>query len=198
MNSLSKYLKSNQIGFTIAPCYASSRESIASHASAFRELVENLPCNPTIDIVGHSLGNIVVRHAIADWQSMGDSQDVIERMKHMVMLGPPNQSAAIAVQLARTGLFGVIAGQSGLELGRDRVNLQHRLAKPPFPFAIVAGNLSSSMISNPLIDRASDFVVSVNETELEGAAIKIEVPVMHSFLMDDKKVHAFIADFLTR
>ncbi len=195
MKSLSNFLLSKQIGIIIAPCYASSRAPIASHATAFRELVETLPGKPRIDIVGHSLGNIVVRHAIADWQTQGDPTGVLARMKHMVMLGPPNQGAMIARRLAKTGLFGIITGTGGLELGRDWATLQHRLATPPFPFAIVAGNLTASFVSNPLIERENDFVVSVDETHLDGAAIEIEVPVLHSFLMDDSKVQEFVARF---
>ena len=196
MKSLSNFLLSKEFGTPIAPCYASSRAPIASHAAAFRELVEMLPGKPSIEIVGHSLGNIVVRHAIADWQTQGDPTGVLARMKHMVMLGPPNQGAMIAKKLAKTGLFGVLTGTGGLELGRDWESLQRRLATPPFPFAIVAGNLNASFVSNPLVEGESDFVVSVDETHLDGAAIEIEVPVLHSFLMDDTKVQEFIATFL--
>lgn len=196
MRSLSKFLTVKNLGTTIAPSYASSRGAVATHAAAFRELVETLPGKPTIDVIGHSLGNIVVRHAIADWQRNGDPAGVLARMKHMVMLGPPNQGANIARQLAKTGLFGLVTGKGGLELGRDWGELQSRLAIPPFPFAIVAGKLESKFVSNPLVEGEGDFVVSIDETHLDGAAIEIEVPVLHSFLMDDPAVHAFVAQFI--
>lgn len=134
MNSLANYLTSQGIGVPIAPSYASSQASIGVHATAFRELVESLPGQPRIDIVGHSMGNIIVRHAIADWQALGDPKQTLTRMKHMV--------------------------------------------------------------SNPLVDGQGDFVVSVEETHLDGAAIEIEVPALHSFLMDTPSVHEFIAKFL--
>lgn len=196
MKSLSNALAAKQIGTMIAPSYASTRASIAAHAAAFRELMEAIPGKPLIDIVGHSLGNIVVRHAIGDWQQDGDPHGILTRMKHMVMLGPPNQGASIARRLAKTGLFGVITGKGGLELGRDWEEVQGRLAVPPFPFAIVAGKFESKLMSNPLVDGEGDLIVSVEETRLEGAAIEIVVPVIHSFLMDDPAVHEFIANFL--
>jgi len=196
MKSLSNALNAKQIGTMIAPSYASTRAPIATHAAAFRELVEAIPGQPQIDIVGHSLGNIVVRYAIGDWQQDGDPKGVLARMKHMVMLGPPNQGATIARKLAKTGLFVVITGKGGLELGRDWGELRGRLAIPPFPFAIVAGKLDSKYVSNPLVDGDSDFIVSVEETHLAGAAVEIVVPVIHSFLMDDPSVHEFVANFL--
>lgn len=196
MKSLSNALEARKLGTLIAPSYASTRSPIAEHAAAFRELVEAIPGQPSIDIVGHSLGNIVVRHAIGDWQRESDPRGVVSRMKHMVMLGPPNQGAAIARRLAKTGLFGMITGKGGLEVGRDWDALQSKLAIPPFPFAIVAGKLDSKFVSNPLVKGDSDFVVSVDETHLDGAAVEIAVPVIHSFLMDDPSVHEFIANFL--
>lgn len=196
MNSLVNYLTLQGISVPIAPSYASSQASIGVHAAAFRELVESLPGQPRIDIVGHSMGNIIVRHAIADWQTLGDPKQTLTRMKHMVMLGPPNRGATIARRLAKTGLFGVITGKGGMELGPNWDELQDKLATPPFPFAIVAGNLKSKGVTNPLVDGQGDFVVSVEETHLDGAAIEIEVPALHSFLMDTPSVHEFIAKFL--
>ncbi len=195
MKSLSKALASKERGTLVAPSYASTRASIAEHALAFRELVESIPGEPSIDIVGHSLGNIVVRHAIGDWQRDNDPQGILVRMKHMVMLGPPNQGATIARRLAKTGLFGVITGKGGLELGRDWEEIQRKLAIPPFPFAIVAGKIDSTYISNPLVDGEGDFIVSVNETHLDGASVEMVVPTIHSFLMDDPSVQEFVANF---
>ena len=60
--------------------YASTRSTIASHAQAFRELVENLPGKPRVKISGHSLGNIVTRLAIEEWKEQGDSQGVLGRI----------------------------------------------------------------------------------------------------------------------
>lgn len=196
MRSLSNALVAHKLGTLVAPCYASTRLPIAEHAAAFRELVESFPGQPTMDIVGHSLGNIVVRHAIGDWQRDGDPNRVLARMKHMVMLGPPNQGATIARRLAKTGIFGIITGKGGLELGRDWGALRSKLAIPPFPFAIVAGKLDSKYVSNPLVEGDGDFVVSVEETHLDGAAVEIDVPTIHSFLMDDPSVHEFVANFL--
>ncbi len=196
MASIGKYLEEKGLGEPVSVEYASTRASIADHAQALRELVENIPGTPTINVVGHSMGNIVVRHAVGDWLK-DDPRDVLGRFNRMVMLGPPNQGANIARHLGKLKLFGILAGRGGMELGPAWGELHGHLATPPFPFAIVAGRLDSLPISNPLVEGANDFVVSLAEAQLAGAAETLEVPVMHSFLMDDARVHEACYNFLT-
>lgn len=195
MKSLKRVLESAGLETVICLEYASSRESISQHATALQEVVAGLPDHVRLDFVGHSMGNIVVRHALGDWQRANAAQ-VLDRIDHVVMLGPPNQGASIARQLAKTGVFGWVAGEGGLELGSKWQELESKLATPHCPFGIVAGKLSGHPISNPLVDGASDFVVSVEETKLPGAADFLEVPVLHSFLMDDPIVQQAVVRFL--
>jgi pimeloyl-ACP methyl ester carboxylesterase len=164
--------------------YASTRSSIADHSQALREVLEDLPANTQFSFVGHSMGNIVVRHLIGRLQE-DDPKHLLDRCHAMVMLGPPNQGAAISRRLAPTGVFGWITGQGGLELGPQWDRFVEELAIPPFPFLIIAGDLSGLPITNPLVDGSSDFVVSVEEAALEGAQGLETVPVLHSFLMND-------------
>ncbi len=178
--------------------YASTRGSIGDHATALREVLEDQPQDCEFGFVGHSMGNIVVRHLIGDLNKDGDRADLLPRMKAMIMLGPPNQGAAIARRLAPTGLFGAIAGRGGLELGPEFEALQENLATPEFPFAIIAGDLSSQAVQNPLTEGAGDFVVGLDEARLPGAEVIKTVPRLHSFLMNDPDAQAFTKDFLDR
>jgi len=144
------------------------------------------------------MGNIVVRHLIGDLQRHGDPQSVLDRSRAMVMIGPPNQGAAIARRLSSLGIFGVVTGPGGLELGSEWDALEARLAVPPFPFAIIAGDRSESPLQNPLVEPQGDFIVSVNEAKLDGAEQFMTVEGLHSFLMRDKKVIRFTTEFLRR
>lgn len=198
MNSLEKHLQEQSSAQIISFSYASTRAGIAEHAQALRELVAGLPGQPRVDFVGHSMGNIVVRHAIGDWQRDSDEgQQVLSRLGRVVMLGPPNHGAAIARRLGELGLFETIVGQAGMELGPQWHDLEDRLAVPPCPFAIVAGELSAGTPRNPLIDGASDFVVRVEEAELDGATEFHRLPLLHSSMMDDHQVQWIVGRFLT-
>lgn len=196
MAKLQQALVCSGPGRPVAFEYASTRKSISEHAAALREWVERLPGKPRIDFVCHSMGNIVVRRAIADWQRQGDPQGVLPRIGRMVMLGPPNQGADIARRLGKLGLFEIVTGRGGTELGAAWDSFQTELAIPPCPFAIVAGDLTASWIKNPLISGPSDFLVLVEETKLDGCAEYRTVPVLHALLMNDASVQKFVSEFL--
>ena len=176
--------------------YASTRGKIGAHAAALREFLESLPETWTLSFVGHSMGNIVIRHLIADLQDDRKHSELLSRCQRMVMLGPPNQGAAIARQLSSLGMFEWIAGEGAMELGPDWDEFSKSLATPPFPFSIVAGEVKNKAIQNPLLEHASDFVVEVDEARLEGSESFVVVPALHSFLMKDAQVQEFVVDFL--
>ena len=196
MTPLKKVLQKKCDCEIICFSYASTRGKIGAHAAALREFLESLPETWTLSFVGHSMGNIVIRHLIADLQDDQKHSELLSRCQRMVMLGPPNQGAAIARQLSSLGLFEWIAGEGAMELGPDWNEFSESLATPPFPFSIVAGEVENKAIQNPLLEHASDFVVEVDEARLEGSKSFVVVPALHSFLMKDAQVQEFVVDFL--
>lgn len=99
-------------------------------------------------------------------------------------------------QLSQIRAFGWLAGAGALELGSKWKELEPQLAIPRCPFGIMAGRLPEGAISILLVDGPSDILVTVEETKLAGAADFLEVPVLHTFLMDNPMVKAAIANFL--
>ena len=91
--------------------------------------------------------------------------------------------------------FEWIAGEGGMELGPKWNEFESRLGIPPCPFGIIAGR-TDGLPANPLVDGEGDFVVSIDETRLEGATDFLEVPQVHSFLMDDVAVQQATIRFL--
>ncbi|WP_143544125.1 esterase/lipase family protein [Rhodopirellula sp. MGV] len=195
MKSLEPVLAEAGLPDCIRFSYASTRFSIGKHSAALREVLEDLPNDATFSFVGHSMGNIVVRHLISDLQLEGDPHHILDRCQTMVMLGPPNQGAAIARRLGKLKLFEWVTGQGGIELGPEWEDLQAKLATPPFPFHIIAGDINPP-IANPLVDGESDYVVSVDEAKLDGSASFQTVPVLHSFLMSTPDVMHKTAELL--
>jgi hypothetical protein len=84
-----------------------------------------------------------------------------------------------------------------MQLGPSWQALKDGLGTPPCPFAIVAGDISSSPLQNPLLDGPSDGVVTLEEATLEGMAEIATVPVIHSFLMSDPSVVRATVSFLS-
>jgi pimeloyl-ACP methyl ester carboxylesterase len=175
--------------------YASTRQPIAEHAAALREFLQSMPPTLKLSFVGHSMGNIVLRHVIGDCLTQGD-QATLDRMHSIVMLGPPNQGAAIARQLSKVDLYKWVTGPGGMELGPHWETIESKLAEPRCPFGIVAGHMEEGFLSNPLISEDSDFVVGVEETKLPHATDMLELPQLHSFLMDDPAVQTAVINFI--
>ena len=198
MKKLGHGLAESGISPVIRFDYASTRQGIARDGAALRRLVEGLPASSTLSFVGHSMGNIVLRYAIGDLKASGDPRGVLGRMHRVVMLGPPNQGAAIARLLAKLKLFGLVVGEGGLELGPNWQALLPKLAIPPCPFAIVAGDLSHLKIRNPLGGQAGDLLVSLDEAKLDGATEFLTLPIPHAFLISDSRVIRFVVEFLNQ
>jgi hypothetical protein len=197
MKPLEAAFKEAGVDTVIRFSYASTRCSILDHATALREVLEGLPPNSQFSFIAHSMGSIVIRRLIGDLQQGPDPEGILPRCQALVMLGPPNQGAAIARRLANTtGLYGFITGKGGLELGPQWDDFVEHLAIPPFPFAIIAGDRSESRLQNPLIDRSSDFLVSVEEAKLDGSEQFHVVPVIHSKLMTDKRAKELAIAFI--
>ena len=198
MSPLETELEKNGVDDTIRFSYASTRKSMSDHAVALRMILEDQGAKTTFSFAGHSMGNIVVRRLIGDLQRDGDPKNILPRCRSMVMLGPPNQGASIARRLAPTGVFGWVTGKGGLELGPEWQEFVQKLATPPFPFAIVAGDVSENTIQNPLVEGDGDFVVSLDEAKLEGSKEFHTLPVLHSFLMSDERAMKIAVDFIKR
>ena len=198
MRPLGRSLERTGYDHVIRMSYASTRHSIGDQAAALRELLEDLGPNTEFSFVGHSMGNIVIRHCIGDLQRDGDPAGLLTRCRAMVMLGPPNHGAAIARLLAPTRLYGLITGPGGMELGPGwRAFVQH-LAVPPFPFAIVIGDVSDRPLRNPLLNGGNDFIVTADEAQLPGAAEVITVSAYHGPLMHHEQAMEFAAEFLSK
>ncbi len=196
MKPLEKAILKSGIAPVIRFDYASTRKPVAHAASGLCHLVDGLPRQSRISFVCHSMGNIVLRYAIGNWQSVGDPRGVLPRMHRVVMLGPPNQGALIARRLAKTQLFGWVVGDGGLSLGPTWQQIHDHLATPPCRFAIVAGDVSGYKLVNPLIAHASDLLVGVEEAKLEGADPFVVMPVAHGAMMTNQRVIEFTVDYL--
>jgi len=191
MDKLAKYLR-NQGGYTVlSVTYPSTQSGVDEHASALARIIANLDGIEEINFVAHSMGNIVVRHYLADCKPKPDP-----RLRRMVMLGPPNHGSLGAVVLAENAIFKVLTGQAGQELGVEWSTLEQRLATPGFDFGIIAGGKQDGRGFNPLLPGDNDGTISVDTTRLIGASDFVILPALHTFLMDDAKVQEYTLRFL--
>jgi pimeloyl-ACP methyl ester carboxylesterase len=176
-------------GFTVFNVtYPSTRRSIDEHAQSLGQIVENLDGIDEINLVGHSLGNIVIRRWLFDQIDPATGRFRDARVKRLVMLGPPNHGSSIAAAFGENRAFGAVEGTAGRELGVDWPQLEPKLATGPIEFGIIAGGRGDANGFNPALPGDDDGVVTLATTRLAGAADFLVVPVLHSFLIKDDRV----------
>ena len=136
-------------------------------------------------VIGHSLGGLILR-AVLD--------GVTPAPRHFIMLGTPNQPPKMAQLLRRVWPYRLLCGESGQLLAQPDF-LAH-IPMPTAPYTIIAGSAGPRGRWSPFGGTPNDWVVSVDETQLQPDDQPIVLPVGHTFMMDDRRVRAVIVERL--
>jgi len=142
-----------------------------------------------INFVTHSLGGILVRQYL--------SQHNIPKLKHVVMLGPPNQGSEIVDKLNNVPGFHFVNGDAGLQLGTGELSVPNKLGPANFDVGIIAGTQSINLILSTFIPGTDDGKVSTESTKLEGMNDHIEMATTHPFMMKNEKVLEQVTYYLS-
>jgi len=203
--------------------YPSTRGTVGDHAHDLARIVDSLVGIETIHFVAHSLGNLVIRHWMADQavrlagmrtgphsapatangrntkSPEGDAAPAGKRVPlgRMVILGPPNQGAHLAERFIPLDWTGQITGPAAGQLATGWDRLAPHLATPPCPFGILAGGSRRGRGRNPLLPGDDDWVVAVDSTRLAGARDFRVLPVWHTTMMNSARVQRATLRFLT-
>jgi pimeloyl-ACP methyl ester carboxylesterase len=162
--------------------YPTVRRGLSGNAAALRAFVLKLGAD-RVDLVGHSLGGLVILRMLDDYCDLPPG--------HVVLLGAPVAGSRAGRRVADRRLFRPLIGQakSALERGFSRAPAGRETA-------VVAGSRSLGIgrLFGPL-ERPDDGTVSVAECRLEGAA-ECVLPVTHTGLVTSPKVARAVSAFL--
>jgi pimeloyl-ACP methyl ester carboxylesterase len=187
MAPLADYISDHSGWTVINVTYPSTRASVADHAAALRSIMANLEGVKEVHFVAHSLGNLVVRHYLADHRAAHQGR-IDPRIRRLVMLGPPNHGSRVADALGGNIIFDSTLGESAQQLAHRWRELEPRLGTPPIEFGVVAGGKGNDAGFNPLLSGDDDGTVRVAETRLVGASDFTLVDALHSFMMTNAQV----------
>ena len=191
MRPLAAYLREHHDASVLTFGYASPRAGVDDHARALGSVIAGLGDADRISLVGHSLGNIVVRR----WMADAPAAD-LDRIDRMVMLGAPNQGSDLARRVSKVWLLSKLSTGAAREMVLDWPRIAEKLVVPPCPFGIIAGGTGDAEGYSPMLEGDDDAVVRVEETRLEGADDFLLIPVRHAFMMRDPTVQEATASFL--
>jgi hypothetical protein len=132
--------------------------------------------------IGHSLGGVLLRSALAGMTSTPPA--------HLVMLGTPNRRPRLAGRLGVHWVYRRIMGECGVNLSSE--DFYAALPSPGVPYTIIAGTAGPRGRWSPFGDEPNDGIVAVSETRIRDEDRVVLLPVTHTFMMKDPDVQAVI------
>lgn len=151
-----------------------------------RVRLETIASEGSYGIVAHSLGGLLTRAALG----LGS----IKLPQHIVMLGTPNQPPRLATHAWRLLPFRWWTGQCGFNLTSP--DFFASLPGIESPYTIVAGTGGPRGFWSPFGDELNDGIVALNETRFSPDDSIIQLPVMHTFMMNDSCVQKSVLQAL--
>jgi hypothetical protein len=206
MAVLADYLGANGGYEAICVGYPSTQAPIGDHARALASIIHHLLDDgrlggvERIDFVAHSLGNLVIRHCLADMFRDAGEAGLDPRIGRVVMLAPPNHRPQTVDWWAENRLLGRgfrwLTPDVHDELTAGWADLEPRLRMPPCEFGILAGGRGDDEGWSDSLAGDDDGTVTTEETRLAGASDFAVVPVRHGSLMFDPTVLEYTLRFL--
>jgi hypothetical protein len=168
--------------------YVAAIESFERIRARVRRRLERLArADEPYAVIGHSLGGLALRAALSG---------LTPAPGHLVMLATPNQPPRLASRLQRFWPYRVFCGDCGQLLARAEFFRQ--LPLPSVPYTIIAGTAGPRGRRSPFGLEANDWIVAVEETKVGPGDQPVTLPVGHTFMMNDRRVHAAIRQALAQ
>jgi hypothetical protein len=144
------------------------------------ERLAQVATDPDSMVVGHSLGGLLLRAALA-----GLAPE-LPRPRHLFMLATPNQSPRLARRFQHNLAYRLFTGDAGQLLANpDRVTA---VPPPEVPYTLVVGTSGGRGRWSPFGQESNDWIVSVSEARLSGEDDIVTLPVGHTFMMNYREV----------
>jgi hypothetical protein len=138
--------------------------------------------------VGHSLGGLLLRAALADWPG------TLPLPARLIMLGTPSHSPRLARRLQRFWPYRLAMGEAGQLLARPAFFAD--LPDLPVPGTVVAGVRGLGGRWSPFGTEPNDGIVALSETLPRDGVPVVEVPAAHAFLMNHPSVRRLVTEAL--
>jgi pimeloyl-ACP methyl ester carboxylesterase len=139
-----------------------------------------------VALLGHSLGGLLLRHALADVPELPVHQ--------LIMLGTPNRPPRRAREAVRWLPFRLFARSCGEVLAS--AEFYDEIPALAVPYTIIAGTGGHRLLGGPFGAEPHDGFVAVAETPIHDTDQPILLPVAHTFMMNDAELQKLVLTLL--
>ncbi|MGB7249002.1 MAG: alpha/beta fold hydrolase [Phormidesmis sp.] len=164
--------------------YAAFLQSFDEIVVRLRDRLKHLSTLGPYGVVGHSLGGVLIRAALADID--------FPLPVHVVMLATPNQSPRLGRLANRLWPFRWFSGQSGQNLASP--DFYRQLPVLTCPYTLVAGTTGPTGSFSPFSQEPNDLIVSLEEVKMKTTDTPVQVAALHTFIMDNTLVQAWTVE----
>ena len=156
--------------------YAAWAENLESVSNRLRRKIERQIGSRPYAVIGHSLGSVILRRALAGLTANPPS--------HTFLLAPPMRACKAARYFSRFRLYRTLTGEMGSLLA-DEAFMQS-LPLPPNT-VIYAGTAGPRASWLPFGNSPNDGILALDEVASEGGE-QVEVAASHTFIMNSRAV----------
>ena len=168
--------------------YSVTFQSFPSISDRLERKIERLAAQGDYVLIGHSLGGVLIRDAVA-------ALPAGTRMPTRIfLLGSPVRPSRIAKALRRNWLFRLATSDCGQLLGSD--DRMGCVAASQVPTTSIVGTKSYKSLKKLFGDEENDCVVSYSEVCADWISEEIRLPVSHTFMPSNALVTKTVVEKL--
>lgn len=158
--------------------YSPTFETLQGASARLVRLIERRVDTKNYALVGHSLGTVIIRTALGQLENRMPSA--------CFFLAPPMLACKAARFFSRFWPYRLLMGEMGQLLADDA--FMRQLPMPPAFTRIYAGVSGPRAAWLPFGMEANDGILSLSEATGPFAAMVVEVPAIHTFIMNSPQV----------